>query len=90
MNTKETTDMLKAAFKDVQPQLNAKLFQAFQVLNPLELAQLLNHLDLSDAVRARILLLKVSLPPKLEERDIDRLIEQSMTGAENPNGESHA
>lgn len=81
MLKKETLDKLTAALADAEFPLRTKIVQAFEVLNPLELAQTVSRLDLPDAVKGQILLLKVSSPPQLDAVDIDRLLEQHNTNS---------
>jgi hypothetical protein len=75
-NTTARLNDILASIEDAP--LRDELFNSFFVLNPLDVAQLLHSLEIPDAVKAKILALKIGMPTPYKGTDLSPLIEKAM------------
>jgi len=79
MRTTETTERLNTILASIEDaDLRDELFNSFFVLNPLDVAQLVHSLEIPDAVKAKILALKVGMPPQYRGTDLAPLVCRAM------------
>jgi hypothetical protein len=79
MKMETTVNRLEAILSEISNgPLREDLFSRFFLENPLQIAKLLHSLSLPDSVKAKLLALRVGMPPSYKGTDLEPLISRAM------------